>query len=210
MASRRSTAPASPRSCASPSSSPAKAASCASSVVRAASATPSPSPASLKPSPPSNPNPPPSPTSRRHTDPPAWKFTLLSLEELGEKFSRRSLPALFQFRQHQLSHFLQRFEHAQSLNRHAFQNRFALFLQLLRQFRHSHGIRQVALVQLQHVRNRRKIQVVLFQMLHQDFHGLEIRVQPLFLRIRHEHDAVRALQDELPAGLVENLSRHGI
>src|SRR6266480_14013 len=63
MAFRRSTAPASPRSCASPSSSPAKAACSAWSAAPAASATPSPSPASSKPSPPSNPNPPPSPIS---------------------------------------------------------------------------------------------------------------------------------------------------
>src|ERR1700730_10560361 len=63
MASRRSTAPASPRSCASPSRWRAKAACSAWSAARVASATPSPSPASSKPSPPSNPNPPPSPTS---------------------------------------------------------------------------------------------------------------------------------------------------
>ena len=63
----------------------------------------------------------------------------------------------------------------------------------LRQFRHRHGIRQVPLVQLQHVRNRRKIQVVLFQVFHQVFHRFEIRVQAFFLRIRHEHHAIRAL-----------------
>src|SRR6267143_2245702 len=210
MASRRSTAPASPRSCASPSSSPAKAACCAWSAATAASATPSPSPASSKPSPPSNPNPPPSPTSRRHTYPSALKFTLLTLEELHEKLARRSLPALFQFRQHQLGQFLECLEHAYSLNRNALQNRLAFLLQLLRQFRHRHRIRQVPLVQLQHIRNRREIQVVLFQVLHQVFHRFEIRVQPLFLRIRHEHHAVRTFQDQLAAGLIENLSRHGI
>src|SRR6202171_3926309 len=210
MASRRSTAPASPRSCASPSKWRAEAAYSAWSAARAAPATPSPSPASSKPSPPSNPNPPPSPTSRRHTDPSALKFTLLSLEELREEFSRRSLPALFQFRQHQLSHFLQRFEHAQSLNRHALQNRLAFFLELLRQFRHRHGVRQVALIQLKHIRNRRKIQVVLFQVLLQVFHRFKIRVQPLFLRIRHEHHPVRALQDQLAAGFVEHPPGHGI
>src|SRR5712664_4221906 len=158
----RLTAPASRRWCASRFSSPEKAACCAWSAAPAAFATPSPSPASSKPSPPSNPNPPPSPISRRHTYPSTLKFILSSLEEVGKELSRSTLPALFQFGEHQLGHFLQRFKHAQSLNRHAFQNRLAFFLQLLRQFRHRHRVRQIALVQLQHVRNRREIQVVLF------------------------------------------------
>src|SRR5690242_8145418 len=44
----------------------------------------------------------------------------------------------------------------------------------------------------------------------QVFHGLEIRIQPLFLRVRHEYDAVRSLQDELAAGLIEHLAGDGI
>ncbi len=46
----------------------------------------------------------------------------------------------------QLGQFLQRFEHAHSLNRHALQNRLAFFPQLFRQFRHGHRIWQIALV----------------------------------------------------------------
>src|SRR5882672_5829073 len=181
MAFPRLTAPASRRWCASRFSSPEKAACCAWSAAPAASATPSPSPASSKPSPRSNPNPPPSPTSRRHTHSSHHVFLLVVGNKLRRDSYSEEPAALFQFCQHQLRQFFQRLEHADSLNRHALKHRLALFLQLLRQFRNGHRVRQVALVQLQHVRNRRKIQVVLFQVFLQVLHGFEIRVQPLFL-----------------------------
>jgi hypothetical protein len=47
-------------------------------------------------------------------------------------YRKNESSALFQFRQHQLGHFLQRLEHAHTLNRHAFEHRLAFFLQLLR------------------------------------------------------------------------------
>jgi hypothetical protein len=60
---------------------------------------------------------------------------------LGEELS-----ALFQLSKNQLSYFLERFKHAHALNRHTFQHRLALFLQLLAQCIHAHCIRQIALV----------------------------------------------------------------
>ena len=120
------------------------------------------------------------------------------------------LPALFEFGEDELGQFFQRFEHAHALNGYAFEDRLTLFLKLFGQLRHGHGIRQVALVQLQDVGNRCKIQVVLFQVFLQVLHGLEIGIQPLFLRICDEDDTIGALQDELAAGFVEHLSGHSV
>ena len=66
------------------------------------------------------------------------------------------------------------------------------------------------LVELQDVGNGREIQVVFFQVFLQVFHRFEICVEPFFLRIRHEHHAVRPFEDQLAAGFVEHLAGHGI
>ena len=42
------------------------------------------------------------------------------------------------------------------------------------------------------------------------FEGFEVGVEAFFLRIGDEDHAIRAFQDELPAGLIEHLSRHSI
>src|SRR6202012_6260889 len=64
-----------------------------------------------------------------------------------------SSAALLQLRQHQLRQFLQRLEHALPRHRDALEHRLALTLQLFRQSRNRHRIRQVARVELQHIRN---------------------------------------------------------
>src|SRR3984957_20392468 len=69
---------------------------------------------------------------------------------------------------------------------------------------------QIALVQLQHVRNRIEIQIVIFEMLPQVVECFEVCVQPLLLRICHEHHSIRALQNQSPARLIEHLPRNGI
>src|SRR6266478_3912271 len=120
------------------------------------------------------------------------------------------LPALLQLREHQLGYFAQRFKHPLSGHRHRFQDRFAFLSQLLGQFRYYHGVRQIALIQLQHIRDSLKFQVVFSQVLLQIFHGLEIRIEPLFLRVGHKNDSVGAFQDQLAAGFVENLPRNGV
>src|ERR1700749_4183750 len=121
-----------------------------------------------------------------------------------------SSAALLQLRKHQLRQFLQRLEHALPRHRDALEHRLALTLQLFRQIRNRHRIWQIALVELQHIRNRIEIQVVLFQMFLQVLHRFEIRIQPLFLRIRHEYHAVCALQNQLSARLIKHLSRHRV
>lgn len=96
------------------------------------------------------------------------------------------------------------------MNGDAFEDGFAFFLELFGEFGYGHGVGEIALVQLQHVGNRVEIQVVLFQVFLQVFHGLEVGVETFFLRIGYEDDAVRAFEDELAAGFVEDLAGDGI
>src|SRR6202041_1183152 len=74
------------------------------------------------------------------------------------------------------------------------------------QFFHRQDIGQVALVQLQYVGNRSEIQIVILQMLAQVIEGFEVCVEPLFLRIGDKNHAVRAFQNQSPAGFIKNLS----
>ncbi len=69
---------------------------------------------------------------------------------------------------------------------------------------------QVALVELQDVRNGGEIEIVIAQMLAQIIERFEVRVQPLFLRIRDENYAVGTLQNQSPARFVENLAGNGV
>src|SRR5208282_813561 len=87
---------------------------------------------------------------------------------------------------------------------------FALHQQLLLQRLDGEDVGQVALVELQDVRDRGEIQIMIFQVLAQVVERFEVGVEPLFLGIRDEDDAVGALQNQAPAGLIKNLAWNGV
>jgi len=71
-------------------------------------------------------------------------------------------------------------------HRHRFKDRFAFLSQLLGQFGTTMAFGKSRLFNWQHIRDSLKFQVVFSQVLLQIFHGLEICIEPLFLRIGHK------------------------
>src|SRR5579872_2503392 len=71
--------------------------------------------------------------------------------------------ALLQLSQHQLGHFAQRLEHASSLHRYSFHDGLTFDPQVFAQLFRRHDVGEVALVELEHVRNRGELQLVLFE-----------------------------------------------
>src|SRR6266849_4522696 len=130
-----------------------------------------------------------------------WPAGILKVEQLS---------AFFQLGEDQLGDFAQRFEDALAGYRDGFRDRFAFDLQLLCQLCHGKNSREVALVELQHVGDGFEVELVFLQVLAQVVQSFQVRVQPLFLRIRHENNAIGAFQDQLAAGFVKDLSRHGV
>ena len=73
-----------------------------------------------------------------------------------------------------------------------------------------HGVGQVALIELQHVRDLLEIVAVLAKILLQVLQRLDIGVHAFFLGVRHENDTVYATQDQLAAGIVEDLAGYRV
>src|SRR5229473_4281231 len=120
------------------------------------------------------------------------------------------LSAFFQLGEDQLGDFAQRLEHALAGYGDGFRDRFAFDLQLFCKLCHGKNSWEVALVELQHVGDGFEVELVFLQVLAQVVQSFQVRVQPLFLRIRHENNAIGAFQDQLAAGFVKDLSRHGV
>src|SRR6185369_14895736 len=118
--------------------------------------------------------------------------------------------AFTQFSQHLLRDRLQRIKHARTRRSHRLNNRLALFLQLSRQIFRGYDIAEVALVQLQHVRNLHQIVALRLQILFEVVQRLDIGVHTLFLRIGHEHHSIDTLQNQFARRIVKNLTRHGV
>src|SRR5665647_238656 len=74
------------------------------------------------------------------------------------------------------------------------------------QFRERRRVREIALVVLNHERNRGEIVPVLEHVLVQVLHRFLVRFHSLDLRIGDEHDSVHALQNQLPARVVVYLA----
>jgi hypothetical protein len=78
------------------------------------------------------------------------------------------------------------------------------------EFLDRHGVVQVALVVLQHDRDLGGVHAVRREVVLEVLEGVQVGVEHLPLAVRHEHDAVRALEHE-PAGLVvKDLAGHGV
>src|SRR5512138_114419 len=67
-------------------------------------------------------------------------------------------------------------------------------------------VRQVALVVLDHVRDLVEVVALLGEVHSQVLDRLDVGLHALDLRVGHEDDTVHALQDQLPAGVVEHLA----
>ena len=69
---------------------------------------------------------------------------------------------------------------------------------------------QVLLVVLEHDRQLADVHALRQQIVLQVLQALEVVVEPAGLAVGHEHDAVGALEHELPGGVVVALARHGV
>jgi len=117
----------------------------------------------------------------------------------------RTVTTPFQLGEDQLGDFPQRFEDALAGYGDGFRDRFSLDLKMLGQVFDSEDSGEVALVELQHVRDLAEIELVLFQVFAQVVQSFQVCVQSLFLRIRDEDDAIGAFQNQFAAGFVKNL-----
>src|SRR5687767_15275386 len=78
------------------------------------------------------------------------------------------------------------------------------------QLRNGSGIRKISLVVLNDERHPGEIVAVLRHVVVEVLHRFEIRLHPLHLRIRDEHNSIHVFQDELPAGVVVDLTGNGV
>src|SRR5947207_497935 len=114
--------------------------------------------------------------------------------------------ALFQLHQHLSGNFFERLENALALERHGFNYGLVLALEFFRKRFNGKDVGKVALIKLQNIRNLIEVVTVLFQVRHQIVERFGVGVHSLLLRVGNENDSVDAAQDQLPAGVVENLS----
>ena len=104
----------------------------------------------------------------------------------------------------------QRFEHARTLAGDAAETGPVPRVELPFQDLHRHDPAEVALVPLEHQGHVLERQAQLREVLLQVAQARLVRLQHLRLAVRHEDDAVGALQHELAGGVVEHLARHGV
>lgn len=71
-------------------------------------------------------------------------------------------------------------------------------------------VRQVPLVVLDDHGNTEDVVALLVEVFLEVFHALDVRLHPVDLGVGNENDAVDALENELPARVVEDLPRHGV
>src|SRR3954454_3481379 len=123
---------------------------------------------------------------------------------------RRHTLLLFQFGENQLGDGFQRVENAGAVHRHGFERRLAFEVELAIQLVGGDRRRQVALVELQRVRNRLQLVALLLEVLLQVLQRLDVRFHARLLRVSDKDHAVDAFQDQLARGVVEDLARNGV
>jgi len=102
------------------------------------------------------------------------------------------------------------FEDAVAAKGDGFENGFVPAAQFFGQILDREDIRQIPLIELQNVGNLLKVVSVLLKVIHEVVEGLVVGVHALLLRVGDEDDAIDAAQDQLAAGVVEDLSGNGI
>src|ERR1700693_750707 len=122
----------------------------------------------------------------------------------------RNLPALLQIGQHLARNFLQGFKNSRTLKRDDFNDGLVFLAQLLGEGVHRQHVGQIALVELQHVRNLVEVVAVFLDVGHQFVESFDVGIHALFLRVGDENDAIDAAQDQLAAGVIENLAGNRI
>jgi hypothetical protein len=128
----------------------------------------------------------------------------------GNYVGENELPARFQLIQNLLGDFFQGFEYAGALEGDGFDDGFVFASEFGGQQIDRENVGQVALIELQNIRNLVEVVAVLFQVRHQIVERFDVGVLALLLRIGDEDDAIDAAQNQFAAGVVENLSRDGI
>ena len=116
------------------------------------------------------------------------------------------LAALFQFHQHLPGDFLQGLKYALALEGHSFEHWFVFAAKFFGEGINGQNIGQVALIQLQDIRNLVEVVAVLFQVGHQVVERLGISIHALLLGVGHKYNPVHTAQNQLSAGIVKNLS----
>src|SRR5206468_2169380 len=99
------------------------------------------------------------------------------------------------FRQHLLGDFFQGFEDADALKSDRFDDGFVFLAQFGGEQVDGKNVRQVALVQLEHVGNLVEVVAVFFQVRHQVFERFDVGVHALLLRVGDEYNAIHAAQN---------------
>ena len=109
-----------------------------------------------------------------------------------------------------LGNFFQRLKHTDALKGYRLNNGLIFLAEFRGEQINRQNVREIAFVQLQHVRNLVEVVPVLSEIRHQVLEGLDVRVHALLLRVGHEHDPIHAAQNQFAAGIVENLSWNGV
>src|SRR5215472_14618917 len=120
------------------------------------------------------------------------------------------LAAGFEFLEDLLGDFFQSFENAHALKGNRLDDGLVLLAKFGGQHVDRQDVRQISFVQLQNVGNLVEVVAVLFQVGHQVLERFDVGVHALFLRIGDENNPIHAAQDELAAGVVEDLSGNGV
>src|SRR3954465_12644344 len=118
--------------------------------------------------------------------------------------------ALLQLDQDLLRDGLQGIEDADARRRHRLEGRLTLVIQRAVHLFDRYHAREIPLVELQSIGDRRQIEPVLLQILFQVADRLDVRLHPLLLAVGHEDHAVDPLEDQLAAGVVEHLAGDGV
>src|SRR5450755_2829661 len=136
------------------------------------------------------------------------RFALLNASLSMTK--KKNLAAGLEFGQNLLGNLFQRFEDAYALESYRFYDGFVLAAEFGGEHVDGQNVGQISLVELQNVRNLVEVVAVFFQVRHQVIERFDVRVLALLLRVGDENDAIHAAQDQLAAGVIEDLSGDGI
>src|SRR5581483_1244001 len=129
-----------------------------------------------------------------------------SAEVLGGARSAASL----QLHQHLSRDLLQSFKYAVPLKGDRLNDRLVLALKLTGKGLDGEDVGQVALVELQDIRNLAEVVSVFLEIGHEIIQRLGVGVHAFLLRIGDKHDSVHSPQDQFAAGIVKDLAGDGV
>ncbi len=101
---------------------------------------------------------------------------------------------------------LERLQNAHSFGRDCFIDRFPFHQKQLLEPLCRKRVGEIPLVELQHVRNLIQVEALFFQIQVEVGERFEVCIQPLFLRVCHEHNPIHPFENQFAAGIVKHLS----